>query len=534
MTGWDGEIWRRSLLVRASVGAAAISPLAAFLASCGGSGGGASASASLDPLTWASSEPIESLSGRELGAASIAGVRLGLEGLLTYDASGKLKPQLAESWNRPNPTTLVYKLRKGVTFWDGTPLTPADVVYTMEQQRDPSFKSTQSLYYESIKTIAATGSDEVTITLSKPDVLAQYPAAITGIVSKKFWEANAQEIGTPGTLTMGTGPWQFTDFNPNGHLDLKAFDGYWGGKPEIEKITMTVISSDSSLLLAMRSGQVKGTFSVPIAHAEPWEALGNAAVTYAPQLKSYFLAPNQTIEPWGDIHVRRALAHCVDKEGLLNAAFRGHGEAAPTIVAPQQWKVLVDETQIKDIYGRFPDLPFDVEAAKQELSQSSVPNGFSETLECPSSEPELVQVAQAIAQSLSQIGVKLSVKEVPASQWENDLFSGTKGLQIAGFTPDLPDPANLPRALLVSEGFANLAKYSDKQVDALLEKNAAETSPTGRAGTLAELLEIAGAAVAYVPIVYSQFGMAIDNGLAYEELGPWYMYENWATKVHAA
>jgi peptide/nickel transport system substrate-binding protein len=539
MSSSKGHVSRRDFLIRSSATAAAVSPLAAMLAACGSdsdraTSAGKPTNAVIDHLTWCSGEVLNNLDGRHLSAATIAATRLGLEGLLAYDGDGKLQPVLAESWSQPSPLKLVYKLRSGVTFWDGSPLTVEDVVYSMNTHRDPAFKSTQSVYYGSVKSVEATGPNEVTITLTKADALAQYVPAITGIVSKKFWEAHAKDIGTPGTLTMGTGPWKFTELVPEGHLELEANDAYWGGKPKIRRISLNVISSPSARLLAMRSGELDGTFDVPSTQSKPWENLDNASLTFAPELRVVFLAPNQTIKPWDDIHVRRALAHCVDKAGLLNAVFEGHGAEAATIVAADQWKVLLGDSEIEQLYAGFPEVAFDLDAARDELAQSSVPDGFSETLEYPSERPEIGQVAQSVAQNLGQIGVKLAVRAVPTAQWEGDLFSGKKGLQIAGFTPDLPDPANLPTALLASASGANLAKYADDSVDKLLTSQGAATDPAKRAEDLASALQKAAEALAYVPVVTTEFGMAIEDSYTYSGLGPWYMYENFATNVSAA
>ena len=537
MSDWSRPVSRRQFVGRASAAALAATPLAALMSEQARAATkpelAGAASADLKQLTWASGTPVTAVDGRNLSADIIAVTRLGLEGLLTYGREGALQPALAESWSQPDPVTLVYKLRPGVTFWDGSPLTAADVAFSMNMQASASFKSTQATYYAPIKSITATARNEVTVKLHKPDILARYPAAITGIVSEKFWKAHARDIGTPGVLTMGTGPWRFTNLQPNGQVTLAAYDGYWGGKPDIANIKVPIITSSADLLLAMQSGTIDGTFNVPIGQSAPYKTINGVTVKFAPELRVVFLAPNQSMAPWTDIHVRRALAYCVDKAGLLHAVYGGQGSAAPTIVAPQQWDTLLPAGKINTLYSTLPTFGFDLAKARAELAKSSVPSGFSASLEYPDNEADLGLVAQAIAQSASEIGIKIAVSEVPASQWVSDLFSGTKALQIAGFTPDLPDPANLPTALLQSKAGANIAKYSDSQVDRLLTQYGAESSRALRARQLSGALTAAATALAYIPVVYTDFGMAIGHGLAYSGLGPWYMYEDYATHIHA-
>ena len=118
----------------------------------------------------------------------------------------RLRPNLARSMHQPDPVTYVYKLRHGVKFWDGSPLTAADVVYSMNKHLDPKAASELASYYASVKWIRATAPDEVTIKLKAPDATFQYvPGFFAALVVKQqFWQDHLKDIGTAGVLTMGT------------------------------------------------------------------------------------------------------------------------------------------------------------------------------------------------------------------------------------------------------------------------------------------------------------------------------------------
>ena len=129
-------------------------------------------------------------------------------------------------------------------------------------------------------------------------------------------------------LPVGTGPYKIVEFVPDNHVVLEAYDGYWGGKPSVRKITITAIVDQQTRLLAMQNGEVDGTFDVSISDIDQWKALDNVDVITAPSLGVYMLTLDQKAPPFNDIHVRRAVAHAVDREGLVKALLKGNGAPA--------------------------------------------------------------------------------------------------------------------------------------------------------------------------------------------------------------
>src|SRR5262245_59176814 len=143
-----GQISRRELLKGIGAGGAALAlPGVAAAAR-------EREDASLDTLNWALGATIRSLDfvhSYDFTTAIV--LSLGLEGLLTYGNDGSLKPNLASSWSHPDALTYVYKLRPGVKFWDGSPLTAEDVVFSMSQHTQKAVGSQLASYYASVKSI---------------------------------------------------------------------------------------------------------------------------------------------------------------------------------------------------------------------------------------------------------------------------------------------------------------------------------------------------------------------------------------------
>ena len=269
-------------------------------------------------------------------------------------------------------------------FWDGTTLTPADVVFSLQQAASQKAGSQIAAFYTAVKSITASG-DRVVVRMKQPDPYFRYAPAVTYILQKKYWQANLKDIGTPKKLTMCTGPHRFTKFQGDGTSELVAFDGYWGGRPAVRAITLKVIVNEATRLLAMRQGEIDGSFRISQDVIDQWKRLSNTRIQLAPELRTAYLSLDTAIEPWNDIHVRRAIAYSIDKPGLVRAILRGYGEPAPTLPPPEQWGDVLPQAQVKAFYRTLPKYSYNLAKAKAELQQSAFPDGFKATLPFPDS-----------------------------------------------------------------------------------------------------------------------------------------------------
>ena len=152
-------------------------------------------------------------------SASLVSMQM-CEPLMRIDENYALQPLLAESFEQPDPQTLVYTLRDDVTFWDGSPMTADDVVWSLEHSRSPG--AVVSFLYANVESIEATGDNEVTVRLTKPDNLMVYTlASFSGTVMQKaFSEAAGESLGTPDGGLMCTGPMEFGSWESGQSLTL--------------------------------------------------------------------------------------------------------------------------------------------------------------------------------------------------------------------------------------------------------------------------------------------------------------------------
>src|SRR4029077_11900767 len=129
--------------------------------------------------------------------------------------------------------------------------------------------------------------------------------------------------------------------------------------------------------LAVRSGQVDGTFKVPQDQIGQYMSLSDIRVSLVPERLPAYYSLDFEDPPFDDIHVRRALAYATDKAGMVKAVLRGYGQPAPTMPPPQQWGDLMSQAKVRAFYASLPHYTYDLAKAKAQLAASAYPKGFT-------------------------------------------------------------------------------------------------------------------------------------------------------------
>ncbi len=526
---------RRSALRRVTVVASA-AILALGVAACSGSSdANGSKTGDLKVVVPVQAPLLDPTQG---SVQAIGVLMLGLEPLQRIQPDGTLGPDLATELTQPDPRTYVYKIRSGVKFWDGTPLTTGDVVYSFNLHAAEGSESVNASLWSSVASITATG-DEVTVKLAEPDPQFPYVVAQTGIVSKSFYEAHPGEVGTPGVMNMGTGPYEFESFKPSAETVLKANPDYWGDKPAYDEITARTVGDDSTRLLALQSGEFDGILNVPLNQLSSYAGIDGYRQAGAPDYSVYKFNFDTSKAPWNDIHLRRAVAMAIDRADLVKGALGDTATLAPTLVPSDVMKTLVPADDVTAAYEDLEaDLPaFDLDAAKQEMAKSSVPDGVSVTLPVTGSDPNLSAIAQTAAQTLSQIGVEVSVQEVDDNTYYNAVYfkHTTDGFTLDNFGASSPDPANIPLYGLLSTNAlpdgsgVNIAQYSNPRVDQLLHSSQAlGTEDPKRGELLLEALKTSQTDLPYVPIAFPNVYAVADSKLDLSHFTTFWWLTDWA------
>jgi len=488
-------------------------------------------------LTWALGAPIRGLEythSADSGSATV--ISLGCETLVRYDRLGRLRPALASSFSNPNALTYIYRIRKNVKFWDGSTLTPADVVFSLKQAGSAKAGSQIAAFYTAVKSITASG-DRVVIRMNKPHPYLRYTPAVTYILQKKYWAANLKDIGTPQKLTMCTGPFRFTSFRGDEKIELQAFDGYWGGRPKVRAITLRVIVNEATRLLAMRQGEIDGSFRLSQDVIDQWKRLPATRIQLAPELRTAYISFDTAIAPWNDVHVRRAMAYALDKAGLVRAVLRGYGQVAPTMPPPEQWSDVMTQPQVKAFYRTLPKYTFNLAKARAELKQSAFADGFKATIPYPDSEQTLGKALLVLSQSVKKLGVELTVKEMATDAWFATIYNHPSplGAQIISWGVDYPDPADALHFIYDSKGATknafNTANYKSARMDRFLAQQEKTANQRVRATAIKQALRLAAVDLPYLPIWYQDVAMAVNTKYNYRGFGTWYLYTPWALDI---
>ena len=322
------------------------------------------------------------------------------EGLVKPTPDGDLADAVAESHELSDDlTTYTFHLRPGVKFHNGQDVTMDDVLYSLKRCRDEGY----------VPALADTGiegeGDTLTITLPSPN--NEFLAYLTCAIIPAGYDAQA-------TAPVGTGPFRFVSRQAQQNIVLERFDGYWGEKAYLDRVTYLIYENSEALVLALKGGAVDlyahlGTATVSQLGDEFTILEGMMNLVQAVYL-------NHAVEPLNDVRVRQALCYAFDRQTLFDLTADGRGWPVGSSIYPAFRKYFRED--LIDLY------PTDVEKAKALLVEAGYPNGFDLTIKAPSNYSPHVDAAQVAAEQFRAIGVNVTVKEVDWPTGVEDVYQG--------------------------------------------------------------------------------------------------------------
>jgi peptide/nickel transport system substrate-binding protein len=424
----------------------------------------------------------------------------------------QLVPNLAASVSQPNPVTYVYHLRHGVKFWDGDPLTAADAAFSLNYYR--SAGSVTAYQFAGVKSITPDGPYTVVVTLTQPNAAWQYvPAGVPGVFEMKFYEEHKATFGNPGTLIMGTGPWEVDSFDPTTGAELSANPDWWGGKVPIQEISVKLFSQETSLALAMRAGEID--LDPYILDTKTFATTSGAKLLSALSCDLGVFAMNTQAGPWSDIHVRRAVAYALNRANVIAAA-GGYNSAIYTYIPPFMLREVASQAQVDELLKSLPLYGYSVAKAKTELAQSAYPHGFSTTL-YEYNYGSSVNISEVIAAELQKIGIDAQVKVAPTlTAWEA-VVTGPLTNRPTEFStgwcpgPDISSYGFSLGSWNMKPGQWNVAEWDPPVVDSLLKAGLATTNPAKSFAAYSQLLRIMQTDLPYIGLYQESSSIALSS-----------------------
>lgn len=489
--------WTRSRMGLAGKRVLAIGGFAACLAilGCGGgdngsaAGGGdielisetpAPAAGDIDLVSWALTEgEPSSLDYAQAGSFSPDIVVSTLcDNLLRMNADFTLAPGIAESWDQVDPTTLVYKIRSGVKYWNGKTLTAADVVYNLKRSQDPETGLVYSTFYENVKSIKETDDLEVTVKFTKPDELfnEEMATAAGGIAEPASMEKNGRKFGTPQTGVMCTGPFELGSWTPGDSITITRNDSYWDPdlQPNVKKLKFNFIDDGNTLTSALLAGEIDGAFNVPISSIPALQSADNGSLYYGKSFMALNAYPLKSDGPVANKKIRQAMKLIVDREAIASKVLNGAALPSRTLVPRAIWDSSYPPEATKlfeEAYEKLPamDTP-DMDAAKKLVDESGE-KGAKIVFAVQAGNPESSQIATLLQASAKQIGLNIQIQKMNATQHANlDYSAATRKQSGADMVLeydffDIADPIDLLPYRAVTGGFFNFLEYSNPKVD---------------------------------------------------------------------
>ncbi|CCH33978.1 ABC transporter substrate-binding protein [Actinosynnema sp. NPDC047251] len=510
------------------------------LAGCGSGpapadGKRAATDSEISELTWAMPGAPRSLDiAHAMDSRSNLAIYAAFDGLLELDGEGALKPKLATAWSNPDELTYEYTLRQGVKYWDGSTMTAEDVAYSLQRQLDPEQAAETAMMLGAVDSVAVTAPDKVTVKLKVADPAFKYVAALNWIVQPKaYQEAAGKDLGGPDKPGMGAGPYKVEKFSPADGVVFQRFDGYWGEKPKVGKLSYKPIPDPEALRLAMIAGEVDGTFGLPLQDARKWERTSGVNVYTTGSVSVNYLSLDVNTAPFDDLHVRKAIAHSVDRKGLLEPLFGGRGKVSVSPVSTLQLDSFLGKDESAKLTGSLPTYEFDLAKAKEELAKSAHPDGFSVEVPYSASQNWARLTLENLARNLSTIGITVTPKAMTDQQWVAQLYAAKDlKLQIMRAGGGTPYPGEMLPLMFGKKSIGpnglNTAAFTTPEVEAKLAAMAADK------GAIGDIMRTNADQLPYIPLFEEQLMHAVRSEAVFSpEPTPWLAGANWVAWLRA-
>lgn len=447
------------------------------------------------------------------------------DALIRLDTSLQPVPELAESWTTSEDgLTWEIKLRQGVTWHDGTPFTADDVAFTVYKILDPTTQTQYRGNYSALVGFAELTNPDAPAT---PEAMSQPPIEVVDASTVRFHLAEpfapflVQSLHLPiapkhllenvdvnqadfNIKPVGTGAWQFADWQKDNRMVLKAYDGYYGGRPALDELVLRVIPDETVLLQELRSGGIEFMERVPREAVADLQSNPEFQVALVDNIGCSFISFNVTHPVLSDKAVRQAIGYSLDMATFIEAVLLGLALPATGLYPPYTWMY---EPEVKTY-------TYDPAMAEQLLdgagwvkdgdgkrAKDGVPLKFKmSTFLGHEAGEQLLATAQ---EWLSAVGIEMEIEIIELAAWIDTLVNSTFESTMSNWDGGI-DPDDYGYGMYHSKGGRNRAKYANPELDTVLEQARAELDQDARKALYSTFQKIAAEDVPYLPVYHYQ------------------------------
>lgn len=502
------------------------------------------AKGTLDKVTWAiaDGEPTTIDPIKTGDAPSSTVVANMCDNLLRLQPDFSVQPGLAEKIDQPDPKTLVLHIREGVKFWDGTPLTADDVVYSMKRNSDPSQQPVNPAAYELVKSITKTGPLTVTVKFREHDaVFLDGIAGVAGAINQKaFAQKAGKAYGTSQGGVMCTGPFAFDGWRSGESIKLKANDDYWDAslRPKVKNIEFRFISDSSTLTSALLSGEIDGAYEAPVGSTSALSKSSAGTLYTGPSSASVSFGPTRDTGPAADPRVRRALDLSIDKVAFVKNVLRGAGTPLKTFTPP----FVFEGSEAKDIYAAgYAALPDnakpDLDEAKRLIAEAK-PADQPIVMATAAGNQLTLQVATIVQAAGKALGLDIKIRQLQPTEFGQLFYNPDKrqGIDFVATTGyfDVPSVLTYAPLFAIKGGIFNWSGYDDPTVTKELMAARAETDRQASARHFVKAQEIFGPADLQVSLAVAYERLFLNKRVTGVPASFAYISSPWAARLGAA
>lgn len=404
------------------------------------------------------------------------------DGLVGVNRKFEFTPALATSWEQPDPRTLIFRLRSGVRFSDGRPMTARDVVWSVDSMRNGTVISPKAAAYSSVASVEAAGPQTVVFHLKDPDnfLLTNLATGAFGVVpygsGKNFWRE-----------PVGTGPFRFVSQRIDQDVVIERNPLTWEEEPRIERVRFSVVPDAITMALELQKGSADVEVnSLPMDVLPVLAQRQNLRVEDAPGTDVQYLTFNTQDPILKHVRVRQAIACAIDTPVLIHSLLGGHAQPAVSLLPANHWAW----------DGKVMHYEYDPARANQLLDAAGYKRGqdgvrFHLTMKT-SNDQETRLLAVVLQQELAKVGIALDLRSYEFATFYSDVSRGAfqmYSLKWVGIQqPDIYSYV-FSTTSFPPKG-ANRGRYSNPRVDALLLDAARSGDMARRRSDYAEVQQI--------------------------------------------
>ena len=390
------------------------------------------------------------------------------EGLTVIDKDLRIGPSLAESWSvSADGKTYTFRIRRGVTFHNGAAMDANDVAASLKRVLGKDIASPLATRLAAVDSITAPNPTTLVLALKEPSAPLLTSLATIAIVPRSF-ETNKDALQRQ---PVGTGPFKFREWQPNNFIALDKHAGYWrAGMPKVDGIKFNIVPESATRRVGISSGQYAMLPNIDAATALQLKGVPNVQLKETLELAYTLVGMNVSKPPFNDPRVRQALNFALNRAEIVQAALFGAGvPGGPLSPALKNWALDVAD---------FPCYQHNPARAMELLKAAghNAPVAVSMTV-LP--RQDIKDIAQVVQQQLNKAGFKVELKHMELGQfiqdWRNSNFD-----MFASTNAGSPDPDDYFYRTFRTGGSTNVFKYSNTNVDGMLDRARAGTDDAVR------------------------------------------------------